>query len=123
MAFPKKLKELCTPAFIYFVLSMIGLILMLVQNLGNNNVYSLGSFSSRVPNTTMIFIFKIIYILFWTWILNLICRDGHAEIAWFLVLVPFILVFVMMLLFMGNGREGMKAKQPVKKPAKPKQPK
>jgi len=120
MAFPKKLKELCTPAFVYFVLSMIGLILMLVQNLGNNNVYSLGSFSSRVPNTTMIFIFKIIYILFWTWILNLICRDGHAGIAWFLVLVPFILVFVMMLLFMGNGREGMKAKQPVKKPAKPK---
>ena len=120
MAFPRKLKELCTPAFVYFVLSMIGLILMLVQNLGNNNVYSLGSFSSRVPNTTMIFIFKIIYILFWTWILNLICRDGHSGIAWFLVLVPFILVFVMMLLFMGNGREGMKAKPPAKKPANPK---
>ena len=123
MAFPKKLKDLCTPAFIYFVLSMIGLILMVVQNLENNQRYNLGTFSSRVPNTTMIFIFKIIYILFWTWILNLICRDGHAEIAWFLVLVPFILVFVMMILFMGNGREGMKAKQPAKKPANHKQQK
>jgi hypothetical protein len=104
MAFPRKLKELCTPAFVYFVLSVIGLILIIVQNLGNNNMYNLGTFSSRVPNTSVIFIVKILYILFWTWILNLICRDGHANIAWFLVLVPFILVFLMMIMFPSNGR-------------------
>ena len=67
-------------------------------------MYNLGTFSSRVPNTSVIFIVKILYILFWTWILNLICRDGHANIAWFLVLVPFILVFLMMIMFSSNGR-------------------
>jgi hypothetical protein len=103
MAFPKKMKDLCTPSLIYFVISMIGLIAIVFQNLGNNNTYNLGSFSARVPNTTVIFIVKFIYILFWTWILNLVCKDGHSEIAWFLVLIPFILLFVLMGLIMVNN--------------------
>lgn len=103
MAFPRKLKELCTPAFLYFVLSMVGLIAIVFQNLGNKNTYNLGSFSARVPNTTLIFIIKFIYILFWTYILNLICKDGHTGIAWFLVLIPFILLFVIMGLVMVNN--------------------
>ena len=102
MAFPKKISQLCSPALFYFVLSMIGLIVVVFQNLGNKKVYNLGSFSAKVPNTTLIFIIKFIYILFWTWILNLICRDGHSGIAWFLVLIPFILLFVIMGLLMVN---------------------
>ena len=103
MSFPRKLKDLCTPAFLYFVLSMIGLIAVVFQNLGNKHSYNLGSFSARVPNTTLIFIVKFIYILFWTWILNLICKDGHTGIAWFLVLIPFILMFVIMGMVMVNN--------------------
>ena len=83
MGFPKSTKELCTPAFVYFAISMIGLIISVMQNLGSNKMYKLGSFSTQVPNTFFIFIVKIIYILFWTWILNLICKDGHKEISWF----------------------------------------
>jgi len=100
MAFPKSLKELCTPAFFYFALSMISLIVIIFQNLGNTDVYHLGSMSTRVPNTTLVLLVKFVYILFWTWILNLICKDGHKEIAWFLVLVPFILLFAIMGLLM-----------------------
>jgi hypothetical protein len=87
MAFPKKLKDLCTPAFVYFVLSMIGIIFSIIQNMGNKHIYKLGMFTARVPSTILVFIVKIIYILFWTWILNLICKDGHKGIAWFLVLL------------------------------------
>ena len=100
MAFPRKLKDLCTPAFLYFVFSMVGLIAVVFQNLGNKYVYNLGTFSAKVPNTTLVFIVKFIYVLFWTWILNLICQDGHTGIAWFLVLIPFILLFVIMALVM-----------------------
>ena len=102
MAFPKSLKELCTPAFVYFVLSAIGIIVSVIQNLGNSRIYKMGLFSARVPSTLLVFAVKIIYILFWTWILNLICKDGHKEIAWFLVLIPFILLFVIMGLVMVN---------------------
>jgi hypothetical protein len=100
--YPKSLKELCTPASIYFCISIFALILVLFQNLGNTNSYHVGSFSCRVPNTTIVFIVKLLYVLFWTYILNLICKDGHTEISWLLVLLPWILLFVMIGLLMLN---------------------
>lgn len=106
MAFPKKLKELCTPAFIYFVLSVIGILVTLVANMGNKNMYTLGNFSSRVPNTMLVFIVKIVYVLFFTWILNLMCKDGHKEIAWFLVLLPFIFYFLVIVFVGKSSYEG-----------------
>jgi hypothetical protein len=93
--FPKTLKDLCRPAFIYFIISIIALIMLLFQNLENNNIYNIGSFSCSVPNTAVIFIIKLIYILFWTYILNLICKDGNIGISWLLLLFPFLLFFVM----------------------------
>lgn len=100
--FPKSLKDLCKPALLYFVISVIALALVLFQNLGNTKSYNIGNFSCRVPNTAAVFIIKFIYILFWTWILNLICRDGHTTISWLLVLLPWILLFVMIGLLMLN---------------------
>jgi hypothetical protein len=100
--FPKTLKELCTPAIIYFVISIIALIMVLFQNLGNTNSYTVGSFSCRVPNTALVFIVKLIYVLFWTYVLNLICKDGHTGLSWLLVLLPWILLFVMIGILMLN---------------------
>jgi hypothetical protein len=76
--------------------------MILFQNLGNSNSYHIGNFSCRVPSTIFIFIIKLIYILFWTWILNLICKDGHTGISWLLVLLPFILFFVLIGMIMIN---------------------
>jgi hypothetical protein len=98
--FPKTLKELCTPALIYFIISIIALFILVLQNLGNNNSYHVGSFSCNVPNTAVIFIIKLLYILFWTYILNLICKDGHTGLSWLLLLFPFILLFVIIGLLM-----------------------
>ena len=101
-ALPKSLKDLCTPAMLYFVISMFALIMILFQNLGNNNSYHVGSFSCRVPNTMIVFVVKFIYILFWTYVLNLICKDGHIGLSWLLVLLPWILLFVFIGLLMIN---------------------
>lgn len=102
MAFPKSFKELCAPSMTYFVISIFVLIVMVIQNLGNSNSYNLGSFRCRVPNTTIVFIIKLIYILFWTYILNLICKDGHTTLSWLLILFPFILLFLIIGLVMLN---------------------
>lgn len=96
MPFPKSLNKLCTPSYVYFIISIIGLVAAAIQNLGNSQMYCLGSFSCRVPSTIMIFILKLVYIMFWTWILNLMCKDGEDTIAWLLVLLPFILLFVIL---------------------------
>jgi hypothetical protein len=102
MAFPRTLNELCSPALFYFVVSIIGLFVILFQNIGNKNSYNLGTFSCRVPNTMFVFIVKIIYIVFWTWVLNLICKDGYKTISWLLVLLPWILMFVLIGMIMMN---------------------
>ena len=94
MAFPTKLGQLCTPSYVYFIMSVLAIVISAVQNMGNRNRYDLGIFSCRVPSCVTVFVVKVLYILFWTWVLNLICKDGHNEIAWFLVLLPFILLFV-----------------------------
>ena len=101
-AFPKSIKDLCSPALLYFAISMIALVVVLFQNLGHSNSYHVGSFSCRVPSTAAVFIVKMIYVLFWTYILNLICKDGHVGLSWLLVLLPWLLLFVMMGILMIN---------------------
>jgi len=111
MAFPNKLSQLCTPSLVYFVISVICLAMAVMQNLGNNHRYNLGSFSCQVPSCVAVFIIKVVYVLFWTWILNLMCRDGHTEIAWFLVLLPFILFAIIIGLIMANQNNDKKKGQ------------
>lgn len=92
----KRFSKLCTPAMLYFVLSIISLLLMALQNLnGDHHRYCLGSYSCEVESMPGIFILKLIYILFFTWVLNLICKAGYTSISWFLVLLPFIMLFVL----------------------------
>ena len=98
MSFPTKLKQLCTPSYVYFIISFIGLILSAIQNMGNNHKYSLGTFSCPVSSCFVIFAIKMVIILFWTWVLNLMCKDGHAEVAWFLVLLPFVIFFMILMI-------------------------
>lgn len=88
--------DLCTPSRVYFVISSIFILLAFFQNYGNSNLYCLGSRSCDVSNTYLIFLLKIVYVLFWTWVLNLICKSGASPIAWFLVLIPFLLMFLML---------------------------
>ena len=104
---PKSLKELCPPALFYLVLSIIGLLVAGFQNMGNSNMYTLGGICKPVSNTFLVFVVKIIYILFWTWILNLICGSEHKNIAWFLVLIPFILLFIIVFLLKTPVIEGI----------------
>jgi len=92
------IKNLCTPAFIYLVISSIFLGIMYLQNRQNVDVLCLGEYECVVPNTTMVFIIKAVYILFWTWILNLMCKAGASSGAWLIVLLPIILMFILLAL-------------------------
>jgi len=99
----KGLRNLCTPAMIYLVISISAIIIMIVQNWvlnGNTQIFCLGSYTCSVSSIFLIFTVKLLYVLFWTWILNLICISGATEISWFLVLLPFILMFILLGLMM-----------------------
>ena len=88
------LKNLCTPALFYFVLSAVAIVILAFQNFGNTQVYCVGSYSCPTSSIVAIFILKIVYVLFWTWLLNIICKSGYETVSWVLVLLPFILMFV-----------------------------
>ena len=38
---------------------------------------------------------KLVYVLLWTYILQLLCRKGYSSVSWFLVLLPFIGMFIL----------------------------
>lgn len=92
----RRFKELCTPSQIYFAMSFFFLLVAATQNIGCTSEYHLGHYSCSVSSTLLVFAFKLMYVLFWTWILNLICKDGHKTIAWLLVLFPILLMFVLL---------------------------
>ena len=94
----KELKKLCTPAHVYFVISAFALVIMGFQNLGNVNKYCVGNYTCVVTNTLGIFAIKMLYVMFWTWVLNTLCHSGYENISWFLLLLPFISMFILIAL-------------------------
>ena len=86
----------CTPALTYLVISFVALLVSLVQNRQNTTVYSVGNVSAPVQNTAYIYVLKIMWFLFWAWILNLLCTKGYTTVAWVLVAIPFLIFFTLM---------------------------
>ncbi len=95
----KFLKRLCSPAYFYFIISILSLIIMSLQNLGNTKTYCVGDYNCPVENVGVVFVAKALYVILWTWILNKLCSMGYKNISWFLVLFPFILMFVLIAMF------------------------
>lgn len=93
------LRNLCTPSLVYLAVSLAAMTVLFIQNYNNTNIFCLGEYTCQVSSTTLLLMIKFIYILFWTWILNLICRAGATPLAWILVIVPFIMFFMLLLAF------------------------
>jgi len=94
MKYFKDFKKLCTPASVYLFINVIIFISIAIQNFGNTTQYCVGQYKCHVPNTFSMFLFKALYMLFWTFILNAICKAGYKEVSWFMVLLPIILLFI-----------------------------
>ena len=95
--------KLCTPALIYLVISSVVLLVMGYQNIGNNTAYCAGDYSCAVSSTSFVFVIKMLYVLFWTWVLNLICKAGGSIISWVFVLLPLLIMFLLIGLYMIGG--------------------
>ena len=102
--------DLCPPAHAYLIISTIAITVIFIQNYYsgsfNNRTYCLGSYSCQIPSLPMLYLIKILYVIFWTWVLNLICDAGSPQISWLLVLFPFVLFFIILgsIMITGNAR-------------------
>jgi hypothetical protein len=99
-----KVQSLCTPALVFFIVSVISLFIMIFDNLENTHSYCIGNVSCNVPNTSMIFITEIVFLVLWTWLLNFICSRGYPNVAWFILLFPYILLFMVVLMVASDIR-------------------
>jgi hypothetical protein len=97
------LRKMCTPATIYFVISLIFLILIGVSNLKETDRLCVGDYSCYVGNNTLVFLLNAIYILFWTFILDLMCKNGYSSLSWFVLLLPFLLSLFLLAFMLFNS--------------------
>ena len=98
----KTIRNLCAPALIYLIISMVSVFAMVLQNVGNTNQLCIGNYGCSVGSTAGVLIADVIYVVFWSWILNLICKSGHTNISWLLVLLPYMLMFILLGILMLN---------------------
>ena len=90
-----RINDLCSPAYVYLVISVIGIIYLIFQNAGNQRVYDVGCYNCEVNDTSLVFLGKVLYIGLWTFILDALCKHGYSGLSWFLVLLPFFLFFIL----------------------------
>ena len=99
----KTIQSLCQPAYLYFIISVISMMIMMIQNLvEGQNILCLGEYKCETNNVVGVFFVQSMYILLWTKILDMLCKRGMGTISWFLVLFPYILMFIFIGLFMLN---------------------
>ena len=97
---PDIIMNLCTPAQVYLVLSLISIILYLISMSDVNN-----KVLEAEPNgegihyyTSGGLLVKIIFTILWIYLLNYICQFKYGKkIAWFIVLLPFFFMGLMLI--------------------------
>lgn len=76
----KDFSKLCMPAKIYFSIAVIGGVIALFSSV-----------------SIMIVFINIVFAFIWTFVLGWLCDRGYPSISWFLVLLPYIMIFLAML--------------------------
>jgi len=79
----KDFSKLCTPAKIYFAIAVISSAIALFNGI-----------------KFVVVFFKILFAFIWTYLLSMLCIKGYKKVAWFLVLLPYILIFLAVLGFL-----------------------
>lgn len=101
----ENIRRLCGPAQTYLYVNVFILILILLQNSSvSSNTLCLGEYECYVENKWVSLLSNGIYIAFWTFVFNLMCRQGYTKFAWFLFFLPFILATIYLFLLKGLTR-------------------
>ena len=99
------IRKMCSPAIIYFFISVFSLLMLIGMNLSNSgtNTLCVGNYECPTESLLMVYLTKGLYILFMTIVLDSLCKNGYANISWFLVFFPLLFYFIIL---------GFYAKQP-----------
>jgi hypothetical protein len=95
--------KICTPAQIYLIVSFILIVLsyfglsaisqQITLNQANNSFLQSLNFTYQKDTRTS-YVVQAVFIVLWTWVLSYLCKKGFSNLSWFLVLLPWILMFL-----------------------------
>jgi hypothetical protein len=95
--------KICTPAQIYLIVSFILMVLsyfgmnaisqQITLNQANNSFLQSLNFTYQKDTRTS-YLVQAVFIVLWTWVLSFLCKKGFSNLSWFLVLLPWVLMFL-----------------------------
>lgn len=95
--------NMCTPAQIYLIVSFILMVLsyfgmnaisqQITLNQANNEFLQSLNFTYQKDKKTS-YVVQAVFIVLWTWILTYLCKKGFSNLSWFLILLPWVLMFL-----------------------------
>lgn len=90
--------KLCAPAIFYLVVSLILVFFIAMQNnVNNTDFYCFSNTNCQMQSMYTVLVIKVIFIFFWTFILNLICEKASPILSWILVFLPLVIFILIML--------------------------
>lgn len=93
------LYPLCIPSLVYLIISFIFISLIYYQNRYFPNVYCVGN-GCQTENLISIYTLKILFVIFWAWILNILCAAGFSVVSWLVIWIPFIVYIIWLVFYM-----------------------
>ena len=100
--------KLCTPAQIYLIVSVVMLVLsyfglsaisqQLHAHKSSSPMLQSLNFTYQKDSRTS-YVVQGVFIILWTWVLSYLCRKGYTSLSWFLVLLPWVLMFLAFFVF------------------------
>ena len=108
--------KICTPAQIYLIVSVILLILsyfgmtaisqqLTLNQSGHPALHSLNFTYQKDTRTS--YVVQAVLIVLWTWLLSYLCNKGYSQLSWFLVLRPWVLMFLAFFVYIIETVKGL----------------
>ena len=97
---PDMIMNLCKPAQVYLILSLISLTLYVISMLNvHDQVLEVEPEGEGIHHYTLSgLVIKMIFTILWIYLLNYICQFKYGKkIAWFIVLLPFFFMGLMLI--------------------------
>ena len=100
-----RFNKLCLQAKVYLGISFLSILALFVQNMDcGKHHYKCGSLGVDLNyDKWVIFAMKIVYVLVWTYLIDLLCKHNHSKFAWLFALMPLLGMFVLILLVIFEG--------------------
>lgn len=108
--------KLCTPAQIYLIVSFVLMVLsylgisaisqQITLNQSNNSFLQSLNFTYQKDVKTS-YVVQALFIVLWTWVLSYLCNKGFSNLSWFLVLLPWVLMFLAFFVYIIETIKGL----------------